>query len=152
MGEPAEHDRLAHLARTCACINLRRASRAITNYYDSLFLRACGLRATQITPLVVLYLAGPQTINEVAERLGLDRTTLTRNLKLLEKAGLLKTEPGNDQRTRMVTLTNHGKNVLLKALPVWEEAQAHVVQGMGGERFGALLSQLSDIAKLTREA
>ncbi len=152
MGELAEHDRIAHLARTCACINLRRASRAITNYYDSLFLAACGLRATQITPLVVLYLAGPQTINEVAGRLGLDRTTLTRNLKLLEEAGLLKTEPGNDQRTRMVALTQHGKNVLLKALPVWEEAQAHVVQGIGDERFRSLLTQLSDIAELAREA
>ena len=106
----------------------------------------------QITPLVVLYLAGPQTINEVAGRLGLDRTTLTRNLKLLEEAGLLKTEPGNDQRTRMVALTNRGKNVLLKALPVWEEAQAHVVQGIGDERFRSLLTQLSDIAELTRAA
>jgi DNA-binding MarR family transcriptional regulator len=152
MNEPTVHDKIAHLGRTCACINLRRTARAITNYYDKLFREACGLRATQITPLVVLYLAGPQTINEIAGRLELDRTTLTRNLKLLEEASLLQIQPGDDQRTRMVTLTEHGTSVLLKALPVWEEAQAHVVQGIGAEQFRALLSQLSDIAELTRES
>jgi uncharacterized protein YfaT (DUF1175 family) len=57
--------------RTCAGINLRRAARAITNQYDHRLLAACGLRATQLPPLVVLYLAGPQTIQEIAERLDL---------------------------------------------------------------------------------
>jgi DNA-binding MarR family transcriptional regulator len=131
---------------------LRRASRAITNYYDNLFLAACGLRVTQLTPLVVLYLAGPQTLNEIAEKLALDRTTLTRNLKLLEEAGLLTSEPGNDRRTRMITLSQQGVEVLLKALPVWEEAQAQVVEGIGQEQFRTLLTQLSDIATLAREA
>jgi DNA-binding MarR family transcriptional regulator len=99
----------------------------------------------------VLYLAGPQTINEMAEKLGLDRTTLTRNLKLLEEGGLLSIEPGQDQRTRLVTLTQEGMELLLKALPVWEEMQAHFVEGLGGERFQTLLTQLSDIATLARE-
>lgn len=151
MNDLSEHDRFARLAQTCACMNLRRAARAITNYYDDLFLAACGLRSTQITQLVVLYLGGPKTINEMAGNLGLDRTTLTRNLKPLEEADLLKIEPGRDQRTRTVMLTKHGKNMLLKALPVWEEMQAHIEQGIGQERFHNLLTQLSDVAKLTRE-
>jgi len=151
MREPTEHDRIEHLARTCAGINLRRASRAVSNYYDSVLLAACGLRATQIPTLVALYLAGPLTIHEIAVKLGLDRTTLTRNLRLLEKGGLIKMEPGQDQRTRVAALTKHGKSALLKALPVWEEAQAHVVNGLGEARFRALLTQLSDVAELTRE-
>lgn len=151
MSELSERDRIELLARTCACINVRRAARAITNYYDGVLLEACGFRMTQITPLVVLYLAGPQTMHEIAGRLGLDRTTLTRNLKLLETAGLLKTEPGQDQRTRPSALTQHGKNVLLKALPIWEEAQAQVVNGLGEARFRTLLTQLSDVTELTRE-
>lgn len=151
MSELTERDRIAQLARTCAGINLRRASRAITHYYDRLFLEACGLRATQVTPLVVLYLAGPRTINEIAERLELDRTTLSRNLKLLEEKHLLKIEPGTDQRTRKAALTEYGTNTLLKTLPVWEAAQAHVVQGFGEERFGTLLAQLSNIAELAQE-
>lgn len=151
MSNPPEYDRFMRLAETCANINLRRTARAISNHYDGLFLAACGLRATQITQLVVLYLAGPQTINEIADRLGLDRTTLTRNLKLLEEAGLLKIQPGDDQRTRIVTITKQGKNMLLKALPIWEEAQARVEKGLGEEKFQALLTQLSEIAELARE-
>lgn len=150
MSEPTDHDRIEHLARTCAGINLRRASRAVSNYYDSV-LAACGLRATQIPTLVALYLAGPLTIHEIARKLELDRTTLTRNLSLLEKEGLIKMEPGRDQRTRVAALTKHGQSVLLKALPVWEEAQAHVVNGLGEARFRALLTQLSEVAELMRQ-
>jgi DNA-binding MarR family transcriptional regulator len=151
MSELTEQERIAQLARTCACINLRRASRAITHYYDTLLLAAAGLRATQITPLVVLYLAGPQTVQEIAGKLMLDRTTLTRNLKLLEDGGLIRIEPGRDQRTRKVTLTKQGASALLKALPAWEEAQSHIEQGVGEADFQTLLTQLSHIAELTRE-
>jgi len=151
MSKLTEHERVADLAQTCACLNLRRASRSISNYYDRLFLEAVGLRSTQISQLVVLYLAGPQTIQEIAGRLGLDRTTLTRNLKLLEKAGLLEIEPGADQRTRQAALTGRGTTVLLKVLPIWEEAQVEMVQGLGAKQFSTLLTQLSDLTKLTQE-
>ncbi len=149
VNERNERERIAHMAQTCAGINLRRASRAITHYYDRVLLQACDLRATQIPLLVVLYLAGAQTINEMADRLDLDRTTLTRNLKPLEERGLLAVESGDDQRTRMVTLTRRGETSLLKALPVWEQAQALVIKGIGEARFRALLSQLSHIATQT---
>jgi DNA-binding MarR family transcriptional regulator len=152
VNELSEHDRIARLARTCANINLRRATRAVSNYYDSIFLAACGLRATQIPPLVVLYLAGPQSINEMATKLELDRTTLSRNLKPLEEARLLEVAPGDDQRTRMVGLTERGKETLLNVLPVWEKAQARMVQGLSEQRFDALLTELAEIADLTREA
>jgi DNA-binding MarR family transcriptional regulator len=123
----------------------------LTNYYDDLFVAASGLRATQITPLVVLYLAGPQTIHEIAGRLGLDRTTLTRNLRLLEDTGLLDIEPGDDQRTRLVTLTGTGRKALRNALPVWERAQAQMVQSVGQKRFQDLLTGLTGLAQLARE-
>ena len=140
-----ERARIAHLAATCACQNLRRASRNITNYYDAL-LKETGLRVTQIPMLVIVYLAGSQTINDMAEKLGLDRTTLTRNLKPLEHAGLLAVASGTDQRTRVVTLTENGKQKLLQVLPLWEQAQAHMVEGMGHTRVATLLTQLSDAA------
>ncbi len=151
MKEMDERNRLAQMAQSCAGINLRRASRAITRYYDRRFMEACELRATQVTPLVTLYLAGSLTINEIAARLDLDRTTLTRNFKLLEAMNLVTIEPGSDQRTRKVSLTRHGTHTLLKALPVWEEAQKQVVQGLGEEQFRRLLAQLADIEKLARE-
>jgi len=150
MYEMLERDRIMLLAQTCACTNLRRTSRAITNYYDSLFLAICGLRSTQLTTLVVLHLAGPQVINALAEKLALDRTTLTRNLKVLEEGRHITLSPGSDQRTRVVTITKHGSDILLKALPVWEEAQTHITQGIGEERFSTLLNSLSDVTNLAR--
>ena len=93
-----EYERVARLGSTCICNNLRRAARLVTNYYDKL-LEPFGLRMSQATVLVVLYLAGVQTINEMAEKLELDRTTLTRNLKPLAHQGLLTIAPGSDQRT-----------------------------------------------------
>lgn len=142
MEEITVRERLVHLARNCAGINLRRAAQAITNRYDHVFMDALGLRATQIPPLVVLYLAGPQTVQEIARYLDRDRTTLTRNLKPLEEAGLVEIAPGEDQRTRVAKLTPQGEQVLLQALPIWEKVQDEVVQGMGEDRFRELLDGL----------
>jgi DNA-binding MarR family transcriptional regulator len=147
-----ESERLLHLAQTCAGINLRRATRAINHYYDGRLLEACDLRNTQIPLLVVLYLAGPLTINEMAERLDLDRTTLSRNLKPLQERRLIIVASGRDQRSHVVTLTPQGGEALLKALPVWEEVQANMVRGLGEDRFQTLLTGLAALSKLADEA
>jgi len=141
-----ERERIAQLAAMCVCSNLRRASRAVTNYYDSLLGQVRDLRVSQVIVLVVLYLAGPQTINELAEMLALDRTTVGRNLRPLAQQGLLTLTSGSDQRTRVVTLTAQGEETLLCVLPQWEQAQAHMVAGMGQEKVDALLAQLSSVA------
>lgn len=142
-----EYERIAQLGSSCICNNLRRAARLVTNYYDTL-LEPAGLRVSQVTVLVVLYLVGMQTINEMAEKLELDRTTLTRNLKPLARQGLLTIAPGTDQRTRVVTLTSEGETALLKALPLWEQAQSYMVEGIGKANASLLLTQLSEAATL----
>ena len=141
-----ERERIEQLAALCVCSNLRRASRAVTNYYDSLLGQVSDLRISQVIVLVVLYLAGPQTIHELAEMMALDRTTVGRNLRPLAQQGLLTLTSGNDQRTRVVTLTAQGEQALLDAVPQWEQAQAHMVAGMGQEQVAALLAQLSTVA------
>jgi DNA-binding MarR family transcriptional regulator len=143
-----EYERIAQLGPVCICSNLRRAARLVTNYYDKL-LEPVGLRMSQATVLVVLYLAGVQTINEMAEKLELDRTTLTRNLKPLAHQGLLTIAPGSDQRTRVVTLTPEGEAALLKVLPLWEQTQSYMVEGIGEANASLLLAQLSEAAALT---
>ncbi|MFL5800441.1 MAG: MarR family winged helix-turn-helix transcriptional regulator [Roseiflexaceae bacterium] len=145
-----ERDRIAQLAATCAWQNLRRAARAVTSHYDALLKQDVNLRITQVTMLVVLYLAGPQTINDMAEHLGLDRTTLTRNLKPIAHQGLLTIAPGADQRTRIVTLTAEGEQRLLQVLPLWEEAQAYMVEGIGREHFAGWIAQLSAVTSLAQ--
>ncbi len=143
-----EYERIAQLGPVCICSNLRRAARLVTNYYDKL-LEPFGLRMSQATVLVVLYLAGVQTINEMAEKLELDRTTLTRNLKPLVQQGLLTIAPGSDQRTRVVTLTPEGEAALLKILPLWEQMQSYMVEGIGKANASLLLTQLSETVALT---
>ena len=138
-----ERERIEQLATMCVCSNLRRASRAVTNYYDGLLGQVSELRISQVIVLVVLYLAGPQTINELAEKMALDRTTVGRNLKPLAQQGLLSLTSGSDQRTRVVTLTAQGEETLLRVLPQWEQAQAHMISGMGQGQVDELLAQLS---------
>jgi DNA-binding MarR family transcriptional regulator len=133
--------------KTCACANLRGAARAVTRLYDDI-LRPSGLQATQFTLLVTIALAGTAPITQLAKVLVMDRTTLTRNLKPLEKQGLVQVAPGEDQRMRLVTLTEPGQQALTKALPLWEKAQVQAVKVLGAERFRALLTDLSAIASL----
>ena len=147
-----ERERIARLAAICVCSNLRRASRAVTNYYDSFIRQVSDLRVSQVIVLVVLYLAGPQTINELAEKLALDRTTLGRNLRPLEQQGLLTLTPGIDQRTRVVTLTAQGQETLLRVVPQWEQAQTDMTARMGQEQVAVFLAQLSIVAARTHDS
>jgi DNA-binding MarR family transcriptional regulator len=132
--------------KSCACANLRGAARAVTRLYDEI-LRPSGLQATQFTVLVKIAVAGSTPVTQLAEGLVMDRTTLTRNLKPLEKQGLIQVNSGEDQRLRLVSLTESGQQALAKALPLWEKAQAQAVNTLGAERFGALLTDLSAIAR-----
>lgn len=142
--------KLGIVANTCACFNLRKASRTVTQLYDEI-LQPSGLLATQFTLLVAIAIAGSVTITRLAEKLVMDRTTLTRNLKPLERQGLIEIAPGQDQRTRVVTLTASGREALAKAIPLWEQAQASVVEGLGQNRWSTLLSNLADTVLLAHK-
>ena len=135
--------KLREVARACACANLRRAARALTQLFDEA-LAPSGLRVTQFTLLVTSRLAGESTINELAERMAMDRTTLSRNLKPLVRSGLLEVRPGEDGRRRLVRLTPAGEQALEEAYPLWQQAQQETVGVLGEERHEALLG---DVAK-----
>ena len=134
----------------CVCFNFRKATRVVTQIYDEK-LRSCGLRATQLSILFVTSAIESTTITRLAEILVLERTTLTRNLKPLEKQELIKIERGNDSRTRIVTLTDKGCRVLEKMLPLWEEAQSYVTKQLGLDRWEDLLGHLSATIKLAEK-
>jgi DNA-binding MarR family transcriptional regulator len=89
-------------------------------------------------------------MTKMAEMTVTERTTLTRNLAILEKKGLIVIEPGKDQRERQVSITERGQAVLMEAIPLWEASQAHIEQGLGGERMDSLLKDLSEIVSLSR--
>ena len=135
--------------RACACGNLRKAARAVTQLYDEV-LRPSGLRATQFGILAATMALGPVTVTKLADVTVTDRTTLTRNLKLLAKKGLIRIQRGNDGREREVTLTERGRDALAKGYPFWQKAQAHVVKGLGEERWSALREGLAAVVSVTR--
>ena len=128
--------------QNCVCFNLRKAARAVTQVYDDI-LRPTGLRVTQLSLLQVLQIAGKVSVSQLAELAVMDRTTLARNLDLLEGEGLVRIQPGQeDARVREVTLTEAAKKKLAAALPYWEKAQAQVTQRLGRGRSDQLLSDL----------
>lgn len=135
----------------CACFNLRKAARVITQLYDKA-LRPTGLRVTQFSLLIATMMLESVTVTRLAEIGVMDRTTLTRNLRPLEKKGLIKVAPGDDQRTRVVKVTTRGQEVLAKALPLWEKAQARVIKELGQERWNTLQVDLGEVVSLASKS
>jgi DNA-binding MarR family transcriptional regulator len=138
------------IGQTCACYKVRKAARAVTKLYEEMF-RPIGLRATQFSLLMATRVMGPVTVVKLAQVMVMDRTTLTRNLQILETRGLITIKPGEDRREREVNLTAVGMEVLTKAIPLWEEAQNRVQKGLGEERLQNLLGDLSEMVSLTRK-
>lgn len=135
----------------CACFNVRKAARAITRFYDSV-VEPSGLQGTQFSLLAVAQRVGKLPITGMADQLGLERTTLTRNLKVLEVRGLIAVGPGKDGRTKSVSITAAGRDALMKALPYWKKAQQMVVHDFGHLRFKALLKDLAAIRSLSKQS
>ena len=100
----------------CTCANLRKAVRAVSQLYDDAF-RPIGLKATQFGLLVATGTLSPITINRLADANVMDRTTLTRNLRPLERQGLLRIRSGKDRREREVSITKRGQALLTKGYP-----------------------------------
>jgi DNA-binding MarR family transcriptional regulator len=121
----------------CLCLASRRAARRITRAFDRL-LRPHGLRVTQFTILVMLIRRGPLTIGELAEKLGVERTTLSRNLALIESASWVKIKPGEDGRSRAVSVTAKGRAVVKASLDAWRKAQRSVAAAIGPSGADAL--------------
>ena len=108
---------------TCRCAAARREAQRLTRAYDER-LRAHGLTVSQFTLLTNLIVGGPMTMHALAKRLGVDRTTLTRNIAVGEREGLVRTAPGKDARERVVSIAPKGRRKAEAALPAWRAAQA----------------------------
>ncbi len=119
--------------RDCTCSALRHASRAMTQHYERQF-RGSGLRATQFTILATIAQTGPLAISELAQILGLERSTLSRNLRLIEDKGWISAVAHDDQRVRRMALTARGRKKAASALPNWKQAEAGAKKVL--RRFG----------------
>jgi DNA-binding MarR family transcriptional regulator len=108
--------------RQCACSAARRKSRELTRFYERA-MRGSGLRAAQFTLLATLIQTGPTPTTRLADFLGLDRTTLTSNLRPLHRDGHVTIEDGADRRVHKVGVTARGVEAAERAYPAWRRAQ-----------------------------
>ena len=131
---------------TCMCLHLQRAARAVARRFDEA-LRPLGLTSGQFSLLMALNRPEPPTMGQVAAVLAMDRTTLTANLKPLERRGLVKvTVDKADKRSRRLHLAPAGRALLAAAYPVWRKEHAAVDRLLGGsdpERLRGDLRALS---------
>ena len=114
-------------------------------------MQTSGLLATQFLLLGAIAAHSPIAVTPLAEELVMDPTTLARNLKPLERDGLVEISKGADRRTRMLSITAQGKDALIRALPLWEEAQAWVIGQLGQGRWQRMLGDWSDLVSLVRQ-
>ena len=122
---------------------MRKAARLTAQYFDAA-LQPSGLSNTQFSLLAVLTGMGSASITRLAEILGTERTTLTRNLKTAEREGLVQIKKGPNARTRSVILSAKGKQTFAAAIPLWEEAQENYIQTLGKTKWPLFLNALRE--------
>jgi DNA-binding MarR family transcriptional regulator len=130
----------------CLCGNTRMAARALTAIYDE-YLAPAGVTASQLAVLWCVVGAQPVSMREVAALLVMDKTTVSRNVSALIEAGLVTVKTGDDARVRLLTPTAKGRRVFSTAMPLWESAQAHVVERLGSSRFTEAVLQTRRLAR-----
>jgi DNA-binding MarR family transcriptional regulator len=129
----------------CTCFNVRRVSRAITQFFDA-GVRQHGVRPTQTPILRALQAKNGWSMAELSEWLGMERTTLLRNLRPLQRDGLVRTRGGGRGGHMELEITEKGRKTLAKVLPAWRSAQDKVVAILGQERWSAIIRDLEDVA------
>lgn len=128
----------------CVSYRLRRAARAAAKSYDSA-LKPSGLRNTQFTLLASLSKLGESNIGDLSDHLGLDGTTLTRNLEVMVRRGLIDNIAVEDARVRNVRISDLGKKTYKQALPLWRKAQRHALKALEPNRWARIKGELDKI-------
>ena len=134
------------ILENCACHRVRTAARAVTRAYDDA-LRPVGLRATQLSVLVSVAADDALSIAALARLMGMDRSTLTRNLRPLEAEGLITLGLEGWRRSRTLEITRKGRTRLREAVPLWEKAQQALRTKLGDRRWDVIRRDLDDLIR-----
>jgi DNA-binding MarR family transcriptional regulator len=132
---------------TCLVFNTRMAARAVTRRYDGL-LRPYGVTSAQFSLLGGIKRGEGQSVSELAERNGIDRTSLTRNLDRLERMGLITSAPAAKGNARVCDLTADGAALVAKLVPLWVEAQTEMRQLLSAGDFSTTLGVLKRLSRV----
>jgi DNA-binding MarR family transcriptional regulator len=131
----------------CACTRVRRAARLLTDNYDEA-LKPLGLKVTQFSLLRTVARMEAPSLTALAQEMALDRSTLGRNVAVLQRAGLVDLSEGGDLRERTVSLTSKARRLLARAIPRWEEAQHRVDRTLGNQGVSTLFELLGRLEAL----
>lgn len=129
----------------CTCFNLRRVTRVITQCFDAEF-RRYGIRITQTPILNALKARTGWSMAEMSDFLGMERTTLLRNLRPLHREGLIEINGAKRGGQVELAITKKGRTTVTKLLPAWRSAQEKVVALLGEKRWSTILSDLGQVA------
>jgi DNA-binding MarR family transcriptional regulator len=133
----------------CMCFEFRKTSRYVINFYDTI-LKESDLKSNQFIILVsVAYLKSPN-FKTLAEFVGIDQSTLARNLITVEKQKLVSVKTGKNRREKIITLSKMGEQKLMKSFPLWKKAQSRLVSEFGSERWKHTRKELNDVVSLTK--
>jgi DNA-binding MarR family transcriptional regulator len=132
------------LTTPCICTTLRMTTRAINRAYDQA-LAPAGLRQTGYSILSRLDAEGPFSIGELATRLAMERSTCSREVAPLVRAGLVESDVGDDRRARVHRLSQAGRRRLDEARPLWNEVQRQITAAIGAEQVDELLAGVRDL-------
>lgn len=132
---------------SCYCKNIRRLSNSITKYYDD-YLKNAGLTLNQYSLLSSTEKIQPASITQIAKKVGLERTTIVRDLKPLFKMELIEDIAEEGKRNRKIVLTKKGKDILNRAKPYWDEAQENIFNKLGEDKFDNFVDILNILADL----
>jgi DNA-binding MarR family transcriptional regulator len=132
-------------AENCVCFNLRWVTRAVTQFYDA-EIRRHGLRPTQGSILAALMAKDSWNMADLSDWLGMERTTLVRNLRPLQRDGFVNVDGGGRGNLVELSITAKGRKQVEKLAPAWKSAQCAVVKTLGEQRWSAILSDLETAA------
>jgi DNA-binding MarR family transcriptional regulator len=135
----------------CACAAARHVARTLTQLYDTA-LRDTGLEAPQFALLMAIDQIGPCNQSALGERYALDKTTVSRNLKWLERQGWVQVSIGRNRRERKLTLTAEGRTRLAAAHPKWRKAQALLRSEMSDADWNAMFRAFGKITEAAHRA
>ncbi|HTM76190.1 MAG TPA: MarR family winged helix-turn-helix transcriptional regulator [Devosia sp.] len=132
------------MSQTCLCISIRKASRRMTTAYDEA-LAPVGINLAQFSLLKTIRRLEPVSLTDLGHTTELDRSTIGRNVKVLDRMGLAQAGAGKDQREATVALTPAGQGVLQAAIPLWERAQQDIEARLGPANVAQLEQLLADL-------
>lgn len=131
----------------CYCLMLRRAASSVTDMYDKA-LAEYGITLNQFSIIINLNNMSMATTTELAQQIGLERSTLVRNLKAIMAMGYIENVSGENERNNHLRVTSSGRHLLKLTIPVWQSVQDKISESLGSKNAALLMDILYKLQEM----